>query len=241
MQLPFQQVFTVIMDFDGTSCATQFLTGSAQLALKLWLDDLSLGGMYGLTDEQREELLQSVEASQYRLSPLGDLTNVWWATVGPENGRVALLHIVQSFLPFAAMAAAGGQGVTVAGVAIQAGRGVTDPGVYLQPGKSFIGPAAAIDASKTVTISPAAPVEAGKSVAPPAAPVEVAKSAANEPAAFMGPGKSFSGPAAFIEASMCFTGPAANLDTKDIVVDPAVDIDLENFVFPFPPDSDPPK
>jgi hypothetical protein len=93
-----QRVYTVVMDFEGTSCATQFQANSVQHALKLWLDDLNLGGVYGLEDYQREGLKHAVEQRHWRFMQLEELKNIWWVTIMCADGGVAVLHIVESVM-----------------------------------------------------------------------------------------------------------------------------------------------
>jgi hypothetical protein len=93
-----QRVYTVVMDFEGTACATQFQANSVQHALKLWLDDLTLGGVYGLEDYQREGLMHAMEQKHWRFMQLEELKNIWWVTIMAADGGIAVLHIVESVL-----------------------------------------------------------------------------------------------------------------------------------------------
>jgi hypothetical protein len=93
-----QRVYAVVMEFEGTSCATQFPANSVQHALKLWLDDLNLGGIYGLEDYQREGLMQAMEQKHWRMMQLEELQNIWLVTITAADGGVAVLHIVERVL-----------------------------------------------------------------------------------------------------------------------------------------------
>ena len=92
----FQRIYTVVLDYQGTACATQFRAASVMHALQLWVDDLSLTGMYGLNDHQREGLAKGAKGTQWKIMPLEELHNIWWVTIRHEDGSVALLHIVET-------------------------------------------------------------------------------------------------------------------------------------------------
>jgi len=97
-----QRLYTVVMDFEGTACATQFFADSVQHALQLWLDDLSLTGIYGLDNDQRTGLLKAIAANHWKFTKLDELKNIWWVTITAEDGGVALLHIVESVMQMVA-------------------------------------------------------------------------------------------------------------------------------------------
>ena len=84
------------MDFEGTACATQFCTGSVEQAFQLWLADLDLVGIYGLTDEQRARLLQAVAESRWQIKKLQEMQNTWWVSITPDDGSMVLLHVVET-------------------------------------------------------------------------------------------------------------------------------------------------
>jgi hypothetical protein len=93
--IPFR-IYTVVMDFEGTACATQFRTFSMQHAFQLWLADLDLVGIYGLTDEQRSRLIKAVQEAKWRIKKLQEMQNIWWITITPDDGGTALLHVVET-------------------------------------------------------------------------------------------------------------------------------------------------
>jgi hypothetical protein len=91
-----QRIYTVVLDYENCACATQFQAASVMHALQLWVDDLSLTGMYGLNDLQREGLAKGAKGTAWKIMPLEELHNIWWVTIRHENGSVALLHIVET-------------------------------------------------------------------------------------------------------------------------------------------------
>ena len=87
--------YTVVMECGGTACATQFQAGSVQDAIRIWLDDLNLPGIYGLTEGQREGLARAAEDAHGTFLPFQQLHNVWLVTITSGDGSVTLLHIVE--------------------------------------------------------------------------------------------------------------------------------------------------
>ncbi|HTX34180.1 MAG TPA: hypothetical protein VME43_04135 [Bryobacteraceae bacterium] len=91
-----RRIYTIVMDFEGTACATQIIALSVNHALQSWLDDLGLVGIYGLTDEQRGRLTTAVAESHWKVKHLQNLQNTWWVTITPDDGSMALLHVVET-------------------------------------------------------------------------------------------------------------------------------------------------
>ena len=89
-------LFTVIMEFDGTTAAAQIRARDCDAALNGWLKALDTDGAYGLTKAQRVSLKAAyrpgVDGTPVQISGLG---NVWCLTVS-VNGRLALLHLVRT-------------------------------------------------------------------------------------------------------------------------------------------------
>jgi hypothetical protein len=92
------RLFTVIMDFEGTTSATQFRADFVQDALRLWLNDLSQPGIFGLTDLQRTRLAEGCADFDLDLAPapLQGLQSIWCSTVSAQGGGIALLNIVET-------------------------------------------------------------------------------------------------------------------------------------------------
>jgi hypothetical protein len=92
------RLFTVLMEFEGTSSVSQFLADSAESALRLWLDGLSIKGGYGLTDRQRRRLSDGWSDLGLGLNPtpLDGLQGAWCSSVLPKRGAMATLNIVET-------------------------------------------------------------------------------------------------------------------------------------------------
>jgi hypothetical protein len=96
-----RRLFTIIMDFEGTTSAAQFRTGSAQDAVRLWLDDLKQSDRFGLTDLQRTRPAGGCNDFDLDLppSPLDGLQSIWCSTVSASGGSMALLNIIETVDP----------------------------------------------------------------------------------------------------------------------------------------------
>jgi len=95
------RLFTVIMDFEGITSATQFRASSVEDALRLWLDALSQPHACGLTDPQRARLLSDSNAFDRDMAPtpLQGLQSTWCSTVSPNDRGLALLNIIETVDP----------------------------------------------------------------------------------------------------------------------------------------------
>jgi hypothetical protein len=93
-----KRLFTVIMDFEGTTSAAQFRTSSVHEALRLWLNGLSQPKSYGLTNRQRLKLAGGVTGLDLNLapSPLEGLQSIWCSTVSASGGGMALLNVIET-------------------------------------------------------------------------------------------------------------------------------------------------
>lgn len=90
-----EHLFTVIMDFEGTTSASQLTAVDAADALEQWRSRLSSRDIYGLTDRQRKRLLVGFSEPELGLrpTPLTGLRNTWYASLIPGKGSAASLHI----------------------------------------------------------------------------------------------------------------------------------------------------
>jgi len=91
-----QRIYTVALDYEGTSCVIQYPASSLMDALKLWVDDLSLSGMYGLSDRQRASLAKAVQDTRWKLTDSTERRNTWSVTISPDGGGMALLRIIEA-------------------------------------------------------------------------------------------------------------------------------------------------
>jgi hypothetical protein len=91
-------LFTIIMEFDGTTSASQFRTNSPLAALQLWLEQLSQPNSFGLTDAQRSKLAEGSGDPDLNLTPvaLEGLQNIWCSTVSGGRRKMALLNIIET-------------------------------------------------------------------------------------------------------------------------------------------------
>ena len=89
-------LFTVVMNFEGTTSVTQVKASSPAVALEQWLRSLNNEGAYGLTTGQRVRLLDSFDSEvDGPPVPLDGLINAWCATLGPR-GALAILNFVRT-------------------------------------------------------------------------------------------------------------------------------------------------
>lgn len=91
-------MFSVVMNYEGVTCATQYRANSVQHALQLWGEDLSYAGSYGLTEHQRDELVKAIGTAELRLVQLTELRSIWWAGITTQTEGAAVLHIVESMM-----------------------------------------------------------------------------------------------------------------------------------------------
>ena len=93
-----KRLFTIVMEFEGTTSVTQFRADSVQDALRLWLNDLSQQGIFGLTDVQRTRLAKGCSDFDLDLAPapLHGRQSIWCSTISAQGGGMALLNIVET-------------------------------------------------------------------------------------------------------------------------------------------------
>jgi hypothetical protein len=97
------RLFTVVMDFEGTTSVSQFVARSPREAMTRWAADLSKPDSYALTDGQRARLLRGFEDGEHYRdvgfhSPvrLLGLQNAWCSTVSCIRKGMALLNIIET-------------------------------------------------------------------------------------------------------------------------------------------------
>jgi hypothetical protein len=86
-------LFTVIMEFDGTTSASQIKASHAEEALQIWASRLLKNGRHGLSQRAASELQNVLETD--RVEEIRGLFNVWCTTALAEE-RLAILHIVNT-------------------------------------------------------------------------------------------------------------------------------------------------
>jgi hypothetical protein len=93
-----RRLFTVIMDFEGTTSASQFRTRSVEDAIRLWLKGLTRPGIYGLTERQRKRLAGGFNDFDLDLapSPLTGLQSIWFSAASAKKKGVAVLNIIET-------------------------------------------------------------------------------------------------------------------------------------------------
>jgi hypothetical protein len=91
-----EHLFTIIMQFAGTTSAAQVLAGDANQALTLWVDALSSGSHYGLSASDAARLRDSI-TKDADTEPVGitGQTNVW-CTTALSRKDLAILHIIET-------------------------------------------------------------------------------------------------------------------------------------------------
>ncbi|HEY1758900.1 MAG TPA: hypothetical protein VGG72_26240 [Bryobacteraceae bacterium] len=104
------RLFTVILEFEGTTSVGQVRAESAGDAFARWGKNILTPGSYGLTPGQAERLaLGFEEEAKYRKAyaemdiapdsepvPLNSVENVWCTTILTGDGSLALLNIVET-------------------------------------------------------------------------------------------------------------------------------------------------
>ncbi len=90
-------LFTVLMEFEGTTSPSQFTARDVEQAFKKWLKGLHKPNRYGLTERQRLRVVKGAEDTPYMAaSLLSGLQNVWCVTLLAKRGGLVLLNIVQT-------------------------------------------------------------------------------------------------------------------------------------------------
>jgi hypothetical protein len=89
-------LFTVIMEFDGTTSVSQFAAQGITEALRLWIAGLSQSNAYGLSGSSARQLAMAFAEDRERCpTPIDGVENVWCSTALAE-GQLALLNIVKT-------------------------------------------------------------------------------------------------------------------------------------------------
>jgi hypothetical protein len=93
-----ERLFTIIMDFEGTTSVSQFRAASPLRAAEMWLDTLTKPGAYGLTELQRSGLLDGgdVRLTHEDLTPLDGLRSAWSFSVLSARKGMAHLNVVET-------------------------------------------------------------------------------------------------------------------------------------------------
>ena len=93
-----KRLFTVVMDFEGTTSVSQFRARSVEDAVRLWRKDLDQWGIYGLNEPQRKRLAAGYGDVELGIAPvlLDGLQNVWCSSVSARRKGSALLNIVET-------------------------------------------------------------------------------------------------------------------------------------------------
>jgi len=90
-----KRLFSVVMDFEGTTSVSQFKAAKPEDALRLWLKGLSKPNRYGLTAKQASRLVTGSESDEDMIPALLDgITNVWCSGVLAADKGMALLNII---------------------------------------------------------------------------------------------------------------------------------------------------
>jgi len=88
------ELFTVILEYEGTTSAAQVRAPSADDAVHIWFESLKEEGAYGLTGAQRDKMRTAFDADESPV-PIHGLGNVWCKTT-LAGDRLALLHLVKT-------------------------------------------------------------------------------------------------------------------------------------------------
>jgi hypothetical protein len=90
-----KRLFTVVMEFEGTTSVSQFQAANADDALRLWLKGLRKPGPYGLTAKQVSRLVRGSESDEGMIPALLDgIRSVWCTWVLAADKGMALLNII---------------------------------------------------------------------------------------------------------------------------------------------------
>jgi hypothetical protein len=89
-------LFTVLMEFAGTTSASQVRAASAEDALRMWAVRLSEPGCYGLSEPAARQLRNALATDG--MEGIHGLSNVW-CTTATVGERLAILHIVKTAIP----------------------------------------------------------------------------------------------------------------------------------------------
>jgi len=87
-------LFTVIMEFSGTTSASQVMAANPIQALRKWGRKLYKKDAYGLTEDQASNLLKEFDELEEVVLQKG-LVNVWCTAIKAERD-LALFHLIQT-------------------------------------------------------------------------------------------------------------------------------------------------
>ncbi len=87
-------LFTIILEFEGTTSVSQFAASSVDEAYRSWFQELKDAGRYGLNQLQAERLAAALSFDGIRTpTPLAYTTNVWCTSTHVDD-NYALLNFV---------------------------------------------------------------------------------------------------------------------------------------------------
>jgi len=94
---PRGSLFTVVMEFDGTTSVSQFVATSVKNALKLWRKGLDQPIVYDLSPSSAQSFKVAYDKRDPDRAPvpINGVAGVWCTTVVVGN-RLALLNIVKT-------------------------------------------------------------------------------------------------------------------------------------------------
>ena len=86
-----KRLFTVVMEFEGTTSVSQFKAANAEDALRLWLKGLRKTDRYGLTAKQVSRLASGSESDEDMIPALlNGIRKVWCTEVLAADKGMAL-------------------------------------------------------------------------------------------------------------------------------------------------------
>ena len=85
-------LFTVILEYSGTTSATQVRACCPDDAIQKWLKEIDEREAYGLTNEQGLKIREAFDPGESAV-PVRGLVNVWCTTI-LAGGELALLHLI---------------------------------------------------------------------------------------------------------------------------------------------------
>jgi hypothetical protein len=90
-------LFTILMEFEGTTSASQVRASSVNEALRLWADRLCEPGCYGLSEAAAHRLRKAM-GGEDGAEGVNGLSNVW-CTTAIAGESLAILHVVKTVTP----------------------------------------------------------------------------------------------------------------------------------------------
>ncbi len=86
-------LFTMILEYRGTTAISQVRAAGAKAAVQKWTKTFDYGSVLGVTAIAKSELVEGFTREEP--VPVKDTRNVWCSTA-LEDGRMALLNIVRT-------------------------------------------------------------------------------------------------------------------------------------------------